>query len=92
MSGKSGDRAIRIRDPQSYGRQTFARPDTEEAIVARSISEEETQGTRSNEETVTSPIAVIRGSEEEADSRQQTTEAPVETQKAQSLHTAMKSR
>ena len=92
MSDNSGGRAIRIKDPQNYGRQTFARPETEEAIVARSISEEETQGTGSNEETVTSPIAMIPGSEEGADSKQRTTAAPVETQKAQSLHIKMKSR
>ena len=86
MLGKSADRAIRIGDPQNYGRQTFARSDTEEAIIVSSYSEEETQSIEFNEETVTSPIAAITGSEEEADSRQQATAAAVETPKAQSLH------
>ena len=92
MLGKSADGVIRIGDPHTYGRQTFARSDTEEAIIVSSISEEETQGTWLNEETVTSPIAAIPGCEEEADSRQQATAAAVETQKAQSLRLAEKSR
>ena len=79
--GQSADWAIRIRDPQTYGRQTFPRSDTEEALVGSSSSEEETEGTGVNEETVTSPIAVIPDSEEQADSRQEATTA-VETQKA----------
>lgn len=86
MSVKSADRAIRTGDPQNYGRHTFARSDTEEAIIVSSYSQEETQSTGFNEETVTSPIAVISGSEEEADIEQDATSAAVETQKAQSLH------
>ncbi|KAM0799811.1 hypothetical protein BDR22DRAFT_963617 [Usnea florida] len=79
--GQSADGAVRIRDPQTYGRQTLARSDTEEASVGSSSSEEETQGTGVNEETVTSPIAVVPDSEEEADSRQEVTTV-VESQKA----------
>lgn len=92
MSGKSRDRAIRIRDPHSHGRKTIAGRDVEEAIVVRSIGEEETQGTGVNEEIVTSPVALIAGSEEEADSTQGATATAVETQKVQSLHLATKSR
>ena len=86
MLGKSADRAIRIGDPQNYGRQTFARSDIEEAIIVSPYSEEETHTTDFNVKTVTSPIAALPGSEEEADSRQQATAAAVENQKAQSLH------
>ena len=78
---QSADQAIRIRDSQTYGRQVFARSDTEEASVGSSSSEEETHDKGVNKETVTSPIAVIPYSEEEADSRQVATTA-VETQKA----------
>ena len=92
MLDKSADRAIRIGDPQNYGRQTFARSDIEEAILVSSYSEEETQSTGFNEETVTSQIAATPGSEEEAGSRQDATAAAVETQKAQSLHLATISR
>ena len=92
MLDKSADRAIRIGDPPNYGRQTFARSDTEEAIIVNSITGEETQGTWLNEETVTSLTAAIPGSEEEADSRRQATAAAVETQKVQSLRLSKKSR
>ena len=92
MLGKSDDGAIRIRDPRSYGRETIARPDVEEAIVVSSINEKETQGTGVNEETVTSPVALIASSEEEADSRQEAAAATFQAPKAQSLFRAMISR
>ena len=92
MSGTSDNRAIRIRDARSYGRKTIARPDVEEAIVVSSINKKETQGTRANEKTVTSPVTLIASCEEEADSRQEAAAATVETPKAQSLFRAMTSR
>lgn len=66
------------------------KPNTEDAIIVSSDSEEETQGAGSDEETVTSPIARIPQSADEADSRRKAIVASVVTREVKCLYLATK--